>query len=55
MRKNSIKKLTLNKETLRSLGDKTLEKIVAGAELCPTLHCTDPEYGCTASSCDLGA
>lgn len=47
-----FKKLMLYKETLRSLDDKTLGKIVAGAEACPTLHCTDPAYGCTASSCD---
>jgi hypothetical protein len=54
MRKFSIRKLELAKETLRSLDGK-MEKIVAGAEECPTLHCTDPAYGCTNSSCDLGA
>jgi hypothetical protein len=47
MQKKSTKKLMLHKETLRNLDEKTLEKIVAGAELCPTLHCTDPAYTCT--------
>jgi len=52
VRKNSIKRLTLNKETLRSLDGKRLEKVAAGIAHGPTLHCTDPAYGCTASSCD---
>lgn len=42
-----VRKLTLHKETLRSLDDKTLEKVLAGVEACPTLHCTKPEDGCT--------
>jgi len=54
MRKFSIRKLELSKETLRSLDGRMMGKVDGGLE-CPTLHCTDPEYGCTASNCDLGA
>ncbi len=55
MRKISMRKLALAKETLRSLDGKSVRNVVAGVEECPTLHCTDPAYGCTNSSCDLVA
>ena len=49
MKKPAVKKLTLNKETLRNLDEKTLERIMAG-NLCPTLHCTDPAYTCPSEN-----
>jgi hypothetical protein len=51
MEKKALKKLTLSKETLRSLDDAALGRIVAGVLNCPTLDCTKPEYNCTVT-CD---
>ncbi|MEA2600267.1 MAG: hypothetical protein QOF89_1259 [Acidobacteriota bacterium] len=51
MEKKSIKKMKLNRETLRRLNDESLGRIAAGMVLCPTLDCTKPEYNCT-TSCD---
>jgi len=50
MKKKAVKRLRLNKETLRSLSEGNLGRIVAGI-FCPTLDCTKPEYNCT-TSCD---
>jgi hypothetical protein len=53
MKKASPKRLSLSRETLRSLEATRLQGVAGGVEadavavFCPTLDCTKPEYNCT--------
>lgn len=53
MERKQIKKLRLNRETLRNLDDQELQKAGGGdtitgiCSVCPTIRCTDCTIACT--------